>query len=59
MKTIYILAPEHAVMQAVADPQYCFNTVNEFLQVSGRDALSMYKWWVQKEKCDSAGISLL
>ncbi|ULT44264.1 helix-turn-helix domain-containing protein [Niabella defluvii] len=37
MKTIYILVPEHAVLQAVADPQYCFNTVNEFLQVSGKE----------------------
>ncbi|MGE9311511.1 GlxA family transcriptional regulator [Niabella sp. CJ426] len=39
MKTIYILVPEHAVLQAVADPQYCFNTVNEFLQVSGNGPL--------------------
>ncbi|HTG56399.1 MAG TPA: helix-turn-helix domain-containing protein [Niabella sp.] len=39
MKTIYILVPEHAVLQAVADPQYCFNTVNEFLQVSGKGPL--------------------
>ncbi len=39
MKTIYILVPEHAVLQAVADPQYCFNTVNEFLQVSGKEPL--------------------
>lgn len=39
MKTIYILVPEKAVLQAVADPQYCFNTVNEFLQVSGKDPL--------------------
>lgn len=39
MKAIYILVPEHAVLQAVADPQYCFNTVNEFLQVSGKEPL--------------------
>lgn len=39
MKTIYILVPEHAVLQAVVDPQYCFNTVNEFLQVSGKEPL--------------------
>ncbi|WP_346236071.1 GlxA family transcriptional regulator [Niabella insulamsoli] len=39
MKMIYIVVPEHAVLQAVADPQYCFNTVNEFLQVSGKEPL--------------------
>ena len=36
MKTIAILVPEHAVMQAVADPQYCFSAVNQFLIQAGK-----------------------
>jgi transcriptional regulator GlxA family with amidase domain len=39
MKTISILVPEHAVMQAIADPRYLFKTINEFLIVSGKPAL--------------------
>lgn len=39
MKTISILVPESAVMEAVADPRYLFTAVNQFLQASGRPAL--------------------
>jgi transcriptional regulator GlxA family with amidase domain len=37
MKTISILVPENSVLQAIADPQYCFATVNRFLILSGQE----------------------
>jgi transcriptional regulator GlxA family with amidase domain len=37
MKKIKILAMEGSVVQAVAGAQYCFNTVNHFLKLSGQD----------------------
>ena len=36
MKKIAILVPESAVMQAIADPQYLFSSVNQFLIAAGR-----------------------
>lgn len=39
MKNIVILVPEEAVMQAIADPQYLFNTANQMLLSTGREAL--------------------
>ena len=39
MKHISILVPETAVIEAVADPNYMFKAVNQFLQVSGKSAL--------------------
>ncbi|MES2516622.1 MAG: helix-turn-helix domain-containing protein [Bacteroidota bacterium] len=39
MKHISILVPETAVIEAVADPNYMFKAVNQFLQVSGKPAL--------------------
>lgn len=39
MKNISILVPENAVMQAVADPQYLFSTVNQFMAVAGKKPL--------------------
>ena len=39
MKNISILVPESSVMQAVADPQYCFSAANQFLAASGRSPL--------------------
>jgi len=39
MKQVAILIPENSVMQAIADPQYCFNAVNQFLAVSGKKPL--------------------
>ena len=39
MKKVSILVPESSVMQAVADPQYLFTTVNQFLTVSGKKPL--------------------
>lgn len=39
MKKIAILALENSVMQAIADPQYCFSAVNQFLISSGKSAL--------------------
>lgn len=39
MKNIVIYVPEMSVIQAVADPQYCFSAVNQFLTASGKEAL--------------------
>ncbi|MGL5892626.1 MAG: GlxA family transcriptional regulator, partial [Bacteroidia bacterium] len=39
MKTVSILVPESSVPQAIADPQYLFSTVNQFLAVAGKPAL--------------------
>jgi transcriptional regulator GlxA family with amidase domain len=39
MKTVSILVPESSVMQAIADPQYLFSAVNQFLAVSGKAPL--------------------
>ncbi len=39
MKKVAILVPEASVMQAIADPQYLFTTVNQFLQMSGTGPL--------------------
>lgn len=39
MKSVSILVPETAVVEAVADPYYIFGAVNNFLQSSGREAL--------------------
>jgi transcriptional regulator GlxA family with amidase domain len=37
MKHISVLIPESSVMQAIADPQYCFTTVNRFMKMTGDD----------------------
>ncbi len=39
MKKVAILVPESSVMQAIADPQYCFSAANQFLAASGRKPL--------------------
>lgn len=39
MKTVSILVPESSVMQAIADPQYLFTTLNQFLAASGQPPL--------------------
>ena len=39
MKSVSILVPETAVVEAVADPYYMFGAVNNFLQDSGKDPL--------------------
>ncbi len=39
MKNVSILVPESSVMQAIADPQYLFSAVNQFLVSSGRQPL--------------------
>ncbi len=39
MKSVSILVPETAVVEAVADPYYMFKAVNQFLEQSGREAL--------------------
>jgi transcriptional regulator GlxA family with amidase domain len=36
---ISILVPENSVMQAIADPQYLFSAVNQFMAVSGKKPL--------------------
>ncbi len=38
MKTIYILVPETAVMEGVADPRYMFTVVNQILESAGKPA---------------------
>jgi len=39
MLQVSILVPENAVMQAIADPQYLFTAVNQFLAVAGKKPL--------------------
>ncbi len=39
MKNVSILVPESSVMQAIADPQYLFTAVNQFLTISGKEPL--------------------
>jgi transcriptional regulator GlxA family with amidase domain len=39
MKKVSILVPENSVMQAIADPQYLFSSVNQFMAVSGKKPL--------------------
>ena len=39
MKNVSILVPESSLMQAIADPQYLFSAVNQFLAVSGKQPL--------------------
>lgn len=39
MKKVSILVPESSVMQAIADPQYLFSAVNQFLMSAGKKPL--------------------
>jgi len=39
MKKIAILVPESSVLQAIADPQYCFSAVNQFCLEAGKEPL--------------------
>jgi transcriptional regulator GlxA family with amidase domain len=39
MKKVSILVPESSVLQAIADPQYLFSAVNQFMIVSGKKPL--------------------
>lgn len=39
MRNVSILVPETAVLQAIADPQYLFSAVNQFMTASGRQPL--------------------
>jgi transcriptional regulator GlxA family with amidase domain len=39
MKRVSILVPESSVMQAIADPQYLFSAVNQFMAVAGKKPL--------------------
>ncbi|WP_177733907.1 GlxA family transcriptional regulator [Flavobacterium inviolabile] len=39
MKNVSILVPETAVLQAIADPQYLFSAVNQFMTALGRQPL--------------------
>lgn len=39
MKQVSIFVPENSVMQAIADPQYLFSAVNQFMAVSGKKPL--------------------
>ncbi|MBA3285407.1 MAG: helix-turn-helix domain-containing protein [Nitrosopumilus sp.] len=39
MKNVAILVPENSVLQAIADPQYCFSAVNQLMLMSGKEAL--------------------
>lgn len=35
MIKVSILVPENSVLQAIADPQYCFSAVNQFMSLAG------------------------
>ncbi len=37
MKHVSVLIPENSVLQAIADPQYCFSTVNRFAENAGKE----------------------
>ncbi len=39
MKHVSVLIPESSVLQAIADPQYCFATVNRFMNVKGNEKI--------------------
>ncbi len=39
MKHVSIVVPEMAVIEAIADPRYCFRAVNQFLELAGKPAL--------------------
>ena len=39
MKHVSILVPETAVIEAIADPNYMFKAVNQFLMVAGKSPL--------------------
>jgi len=39
MKKVSILVPESSVLQSIADPQYLFSAVNQFMIVSGKKPL--------------------
>ncbi|WP_304064971.1 GlxA family transcriptional regulator [Pedobacter glucosidilyticus] len=39
MKRVSILVPESSVMQAIADPQYLFSAVNQFMMAAGKNPL--------------------
>lgn len=39
MKHVSILVPESSVLQAIADPQYLFSAVNQFMLMSGKEPL--------------------
>jgi transcriptional regulator GlxA family with amidase domain len=39
MKKIAILVPEHSVIQAIADPQYCFSAVNNYCMQNGLEPM--------------------
>jgi transcriptional regulator GlxA family with amidase domain len=39
MKKVSILVPENSVMQAIADPQYLFSAVNQFMAFAGKKPL--------------------
>lgn len=39
MKKVSILIPESSVLQAIADPQYLFSAVNQFMAASGKKPL--------------------
>ncbi len=39
MKHVSVLIPESSVLQAIADPQYCFATVNRFLNGNGNEKI--------------------
>lgn len=50
MKDVAILVPESSVMQAIADPQYLFSAVNQFMAVNGKPPLfNVYLVGAKKE----------
>lgn len=59
MKTIYILALEHAVTQVIPATQYCFSTVNHMALQSGRPAPFQVKLIGLKETIEPSGPNFL
>lgn len=39
MKNVAIIVPQSSVLQAIADPQYCFSAVNQFMEMAGQKSL--------------------
>jgi transcriptional regulator GlxA family with amidase domain len=50
MKNVSILVPESSVMQAIADPQYLFSAVNQFLIVSGKQPIFKVELIAEKKE---------
>lgn len=50
MKNVIILVPESSVIQAIADPQYLFTSINQFLRVAGKEELFKVQLAAEKKE---------